>query len=302
MMRRMIGTGFGFGPELSSIASEVESGGQTGIYHSACILNKLYSTVTFVRANVHGTRVARRRGLRAVQGKELFIQRETPKCCPQNYTCPEILIQSVPAKQKAKLTSHPPQQRQHLALAAPSEAHLPIRNPLPEPPQSPDSPHTNPLLPPPHPLLPGLHLSPPRRPDKSPQPVLDALPLDGPPPRHKRRGHRHRCRAGRLGRTPTAVRHTLGREHAARDEGLWRGSAGQAMLEADGHEGAGELSGDDRGLGHEDGAADEVRERGARGRGEQGREDGSGAAEAEAVEDWGEGEASEEVGRLGGGC
>lgn len=86
-MRRMIGTGFGFEPELSSIASEVESGGQTGIYHSACILNKLYSTVTFVRANVHGTRVARRRGLRAVQGKELFIPRETPKCCPQNYTC-----------------------------------------------------------------------------------------------------------------------------------------------------------------------------------------------------------------------
>lgn len=74
------------------------------------------------------------------------------------------------------------------------------------------------------------------------------------------------------------------------------------MLETDGHEGAGELAGDDRGVGHEDGAADEVRERGARGRGEQGREYGPGAAEAEAVEDWGEGEASEEVRGLGEGC
>lgn len=82
----MIGTGFGFGRELP-VASGAEGGGQTGIYHSACILNKLYTTVTFDRPNVHGTRFARRRGPRAVQGKEPFIQRETPKSCPENSTC-----------------------------------------------------------------------------------------------------------------------------------------------------------------------------------------------------------------------
>jgi len=73
------------------------------------------------------------------------------------------------------------------------------------------------------------------------------------------------------------------------------------MLETDGHERASELSGYYRSVCHEDGAADEVRERGARGRGEQGRKGGSGAPEAEAVEDRGEGEAPEEVRGLEGG-
>lgn len=164
--------------------------------------------------------------------------------------------------------------------------------PLPEPPQPPHPPHPPALLPPP-PLL--AHLPPPplpNAPHPPPQAVLDPLPLHLPPPRHQRRRHHDALLRPDPG-------HALGREHVLGHERLGRRPRREPPREADGGEGPRELARHDRRVRKEDVPRDEIRQGGARRRGELPGQDGARVPQAGAVQDGREGERAEVVRCLG---
>jgi hypothetical protein len=137
---------------------------------------------------------------------------------------------------------------------------------LPEPAQSPNPSHAPTLVPPPDALAPLAHLAPPLAADPPPEAVLEPLALYGTP-----LGHERRCHG-----TPD----DLAGQHAALDERLGRGSQREAPRQLDGHETAGQAPRDLRCVRQEDVPRDELGERRARGRDEQGRQRDTDPAEA----------------------